>query len=106
MYLISLNSILYFQAERAYTKLILKERDNLIICKHLIVFEKLIKAHGFLRIHRSFLVNISKISFFQSKHRIVKIQENEIPVSKRNCDKIFKILLSKGIKDGNNKCRL
>jgi len=35
----------------------------------------------------------------------VKIQENEIPVSKRNGDKIFNILLSKGIKDGNNKCR-
>jgi len=49
MNLINLDSILYFKAEGAYTKLILKERDYLIICKHLIVFEKLIKAHGFFK---------------------------------------------------------
>lgn len=103
---ISINNILYLKAEGAYTRIFIEDGINLIICKNLIGFEKLLQENDFIRIHRSFLINIEKVSFFESKNRVVNIQANKIPISKRKSEMIYKLLLSNGINDGKNHCLL
>lgn len=103
---ISSNAILYCKAEGAYTKVFLESETNILICKHLITFERILFEHGFIRVHRSFLVNINKVSFFESKKRVLYIKEIIIPISKRNSGKIYQILLSNGKSDGKNHCCL
>ena len=80
IHFISLNVILLCKAEGAYTKVFLEDEASVIISKHLITFEKILNEHGFIRAHRSFLINIWKEPFFESKNRILYIKYHWCPV--------------------------
>ncbi|GGX13982.1 LytR/AlgR family response regulator transcription factor [Aquimarina muelleri] len=52
--------ILYCEADDNYTKIYLNKGQKLV-SKTLKYFEESLNSHGFLRIHKSYLVNVSKI---------------------------------------------
>ncbi len=94
---IPLEIIFYFEASAMYT-IVHTETEQIIISKPLRDFAYL-KAAGFYRIHRSFMVNTSKIK------RFLKVESNEvemtngikIPVSRSNKDE-FKTYMTKSFK--------
>lgn len=91
---VPLDEIFYFEASAMYT-IVHTDVEQIIISKPLRDFEYL-KAAGFYRIHRSFMVNTAKIK------RFLKIESDEvemtngtkIPVSRSNKDE-FKNYMSK-----------
>ena len=91
---VPLESIFYFEASAMYT-IVHTEAEQVIISKPLKDFEYL-KHAGFYRVHRSFMVNTSKIK------RFLKVETNEvemtngtkIPVSRSNKDE-FQQFMSK-----------
>ena len=61
---VNVSSILYCQAEGAYTRILLNDKSSLLISRTLGDVEELLPPELFQRIHHSSLVNISYISQF------------------------------------------
>lgn len=55
--IIDISVILYCEAEDNFTRFHLEDGTRLLICRTLKHFEEVLAEHGFIRIHRSYLVN-------------------------------------------------
>lgn len=55
--IVSINTILYCEAVDNFTRFFFEIGQPLLICRTLKYFEEVLKDHGFLRIHRSYLIN-------------------------------------------------
>ena len=75
---VCVNDVLYIEAERNYCKIHCKDKDHLLVMTLKDIEEKLTSQH-FLRIHRSFIVNISHIDEIATSH--VVIAKKAIPLS-------------------------
>jgi DNA-binding LytR/AlgR family response regulator len=73
-----IKNVLYIEAERNYCKIHCKEKELLIVSTLKDLDEKLPAKH-FLRIHRSFIVNISHIDEIATSH--VVIAKKAIPIT-------------------------
>lgn len=60
---IKLEDILYFEAEGSYTHMICSEnhKDNYVISKKIGQIDKQLKEYGFIRVHKSYLVNLANM---------------------------------------------
>ena len=76
---VSMDNILYFKAYGSYTD-IFTEGRTYTLTKNLNQLSQLVSSPSFMRVHRSFVVNLKRISSFEV-HRVM-IGEQEIPVSK------------------------
>ncbi len=61
---LNIDDILYCQADDNYTKIYLNQGQKLV-SKTLKYFEDSLTTHGFVRIHKSYLVNITKITRYR-----------------------------------------
>ncbi|UTW62318.1 LytTR family transcriptional regulator [bacterium SCSIO 12741] len=57
VHFIDLNDIICFQASSNYTTARLKEGQSITTSRTLMHYERLLKNHGFIRVHRSHLIN-------------------------------------------------
>lgn len=82
---IFINTILWIEALGDYIKLVTTE-DSYVILSTMKAFEKEVEEYSFLRIHKSYIVNLKKIKRFNSK--FVEINNENLPLS-RNKKKIL-----------------
>jgi len=75
---VCISNILYIEAERNYCKIHCKDREHLLVMTLKDIEEKLI-SNTLLRIHRSFIVNLSHIDEIAANH--VVIAKKAIPLS-------------------------
>ncbi|WP_163381109.1 LytR/AlgR family response regulator transcription factor [Cyclobacterium sp. SYSU L10401] len=73
------DDIFYMEAERNYAKIYTKEHTVLVVCPLKVLANKL-PTHRFIRIHRSFLVNIAKIEAVGDS--FLEINKKTLPISK------------------------
>ncbi|WP_460218445.1 LytR/AlgR family response regulator transcription factor [Psychroserpens sp. MEBiC05023] len=76
---VHINDILYIEAERNYCRIYSKDKEYLLVMTLKDMDEKLPNKH-FLRVHRSFIVNLSQINEIATSH--IVIAKKAIPVSK------------------------
>ncbi len=74
-----LNEIKWIEALGDYIKLVTNDA-NIVILSTMKAFEKQLPADRFLRIHKSYIVNLDKIEKFNSKN--VEVQGKQIPLSR------------------------
>ncbi|SDR89753.1 LytTR family DNA-binding domain-containing protein [Gramella sp. MAR_2010_147] len=86
---ISLEDIHYIEADRNYCKVYAKNKKFLLVSTLKEVNDKLRNKH-FLRIHRSYIVNISHIDEIGGNH--VVISSHSLPLSKNMRPELFKHL--------------
>lgn len=86
---VSLDDILYFEADRNYCKVFTKERRYLLVTTLKEVVAKLTDKR-FLRIHRSYIANLSHIDEIGGNHVI--ISSHSLPLSKNLRPELFKFL--------------
>jgi len=84
-----LDEILYIEADRNYSNIITSS-GNYLISTTLKVVEKEIKSHLFIRVHRSYMVNISKLDVVSDNH--LEINRKVIPISKSFKEHLLKHL--------------
>lgn len=91
---IGLDNILYFQANGAYTSVVLQEGKALLASKSLKHFEQLlIDAPNFIRCHKSFIVNTNHITeYVRSDGGYLKINEHEIGLSPDKTADVLRLL--------------
>ncbi|TYA57489.1 LytR/AlgR family response regulator transcription factor [Formosa maritima] len=86
---IHIKDIFYIEAERNYCRIYTKDKEYLIVTTLKDIDEKLPQNH-FLRIHRSFIVNISQIDEIAKSH--VVVSRKAIPISKQLKSELLKRL--------------
>jgi len=83
--ILKLEEIIYCEAERSYTIFHLDGKKTLTVSKPLADYDELLKDTTFLRIHKSFLINLQHVKEYQRGEGGVVIMSNgiEIEVSRR-----------------------
>lgn len=83
-YYVKINEIIRFESDRNYTKVILKDK-KLLLSKTLLFFENQLDDCNFIRVHKSHLVNFSKIKGTEKINgfSIVMTDNAVIPVSRK-----------------------
>lgn len=76
--------ILVFEADRAYTRVKLKNGEEKLVSKRLKLFEELLQDRPqFKRVHRSYLVNMTEVSrYVKAEGMLILNGDVEVPVSK------------------------
>jgi two-component system LytT family response regulator len=92
-YALNVDDIIAVKAERSYAY-IYYQNDRLLVSKSLNKIEELLKeTSNFLRIHRSFLINQSKILSYNKNDRSIQLQNDvEVKFSKDNLAEIEEIV--------------
>ncbi|MDN5204314.1 response regulator [Fulvivirgaceae bacterium BMA10] len=86
---IIISNIFYVEAERNYCRIYSKDKNYLLVMTLKTLDEKLPKEH-FMRIHRSFIINISQIDEVGSTY--VVVAKRAIPISKIYREELLKRL--------------
>lgn len=76
--IVPISKILYCEAADNFTKFYFDEGQPLMICRTLKYFEDVLQPHGFLRIHRSYMINPSfVIRYSKGKGGYVTMKNNQ-----------------------------
>jgi two-component system LytT family response regulator len=89
--ILRLEDIIFCEAERSYTVFHLKEDKTVTVSKPLFDYDNLLKDTSFLRVHKSYLINLLHVKEYQRGEGGVVIMTNnaEIEVSRRKKDQFL-----------------
>lgn len=86
---VNITDILYIEAERNYCRIYSKNKEYVLVMTLKDMADKLPTKH-FLRVHRSYIVNLSQINEIANSH--VVIEKKAIPISKSFKNELLKRL--------------
>lgn len=86
---VNLSEIQFAKADRNYCKL-QTDKQSFYLSIPLISIEAKLPSDQFIRVHRSYLVNIKKIESVNENLEYLSIEGNEIPISRRLKDEVAK----------------
>lgn len=88
--LVPFEEILYLKADGSYTELHTLSGEKLVISKKLFELEEQLSAEQFVRVHRSYLVNMQHVTEYVggAKARVKLSSSAEIPVSRTKKDDV------------------
>ena len=92
---ISISDIDYIESLKDYAKIYFKGHEKIVIRESLKRILKRLEKHNFMRVHRSFIISIDKISSIYGN--VIKIGNHEIPMNKSQRDHILKTFKERGI---------
>ena len=99
---IFIKDITFIKSEGVYSMIYLDsavQAEKKMICRSVRFLEKLLKEYGFVRCHKSYLVNNEKVEYFCSATKVLSVCRIILPVAVRKSSKVFSFLLEKGKKD-------
>lgn len=93
------DSIIRIEAEGSYSIIYFDDRKSITICKPLATYEKLLEDQMyFLRIHRSYLVNLKKVTHINTNENYVTLADGEkVPISVRKKTGLLQVMRGVGI---------
>jgi two-component system LytT family response regulator len=82
---VKLDDIIYCEAERSYTIFHLEGKKTVTVSKSLIEYDNLLQDTQFIRIHKSFLINLNHVKEYQRGEggMVIMTDNAEIEVSRR-----------------------
>jgi len=84
-----LNDLKYIEALGDYVKLV-TENDSLIVLSTMKTFEVLLPEDRFLRIHKSYIVNLDKVLRYNSK--VIELEKQQLPLSRNRKSQLIEAL--------------
>ena len=90
-----INDILYIESWKDYIKLFLINGKNLLVKQSIGSMENLLSEHKFLRVHRSYMVSINKISGYNALS--VQVNATEIPIGRLYKQAVMEMLQNTSI---------
>ena len=93
IYLLEVNNIIRCEADRNYTCFFVKDQKKHIVSQPMKEFEDILKEFGFIRIHKSHLINISYIESFDKADggSIILKDKTELPVARRKKNELMEL---------------
>lgn len=91
---ISVESILYCSADGNYTRFFFVDGSNCLVCRNMKYYEDILPQSIFIRIHRSFIVNIHHVDRYIKGEipSIVMSNGFQIEISRRKKDELLELL--------------
>lgn len=86
-----LSEILYVEADRNYCK-VNTEKQTYLLSVPLLNIESQLPSDKFIRVHRSYVVNLQKIDAVSEYHEFLTIQSNRVPIARRTKEEVIKRL--------------
>lgn len=77
---IFVNEILYIESWKDYVKLFFTNGKHLLVKQPISAIENLLSEHKFLRVHRSYIVSLNKISGYSNT--LLQLGSTEVPVGR------------------------
>lgn len=77
---IFINDIIYIESWKDYVKVFLAGGKNLLVKQSISAMENLLSEHKFLRVHRSYIISLDKISGYNGLS--VQLGATEIPIGR------------------------
>jgi DNA-binding LytR/AlgR family response regulator len=77
---IFINDIVYIESWKDYVKLFLVTGKNVLVKQTISAMENLLSEHKFMRVHRSYMVSLNKISGYNGL--AVQLDTKEIPIGR------------------------
>lgn len=74
------NEVVYIESWKDYVKVFLTNNKYLLVKKSITAMENLLSEHKFLRVHRSYMVSMNKISAYNGLS--VQLDSKEIPIGR------------------------
>ena len=89
--IVSIKSILYFIADGSYTSIVIEGGNTLMVSKNIKTYEDKLSPYSFLRIHKSFLINLKQIKLIsKADGGFVEMKDGKIlQISKSKKDLVF-----------------
>lgn len=87
---IFLNQLKYVEALGDYVKLMMEEGDPIVVLATMKSFEKELPDDRFLRIHKSYIVNLDKVERYNSRN--IEIDDEKIPLSRHKKNSLIEAL--------------
>jgi len=84
-----LNKLKYIEALGDYVKFV-TEKDNFVVLATMKSFEKQLPHDKFLRIHKSYIVNLEKVERYNSKN--IEIDKQQLPLSRHKKNNLVEAL--------------
>lgn len=83
---INVADIIYCEADGSYTNFFIKNKKSLLISKHLKEYENLLSDHNFMRVHQSYLINLSEVEKYIKSEGGYIVMKNgaKLSISKKN----------------------
>jgi two-component system LytT family response regulator len=93
--MIPIDTILFCESDDNYTKIVLKNTKKIVVSRTLKEIEEMLEEHSFVRVHRSYLVNINEIEKYIKGEGgyLVMSDGTNIDVSRSKKDILLKRLL-------------
>jgi two-component system LytT family response regulator len=91
---VEIDQIIYCLGENNYTYFFLSNGKKLLVTKTLKEYEELLSEHGFLRVHRSYLINLSYVKAYVKKEGgyILMTNDAQISISQSKRKEILEVL--------------
>lgn len=96
-----LSELIRFEALSNYTIIHAVNRCPLVVAKVLSAYENVLKDIGFIRVHRSHLVNQDFIKYVDPTGNITLTDNSRIEISRRKKKQIITVLKHNGLNGGN-----
>ena len=93
IYLLDVNNIIRCEADRNYTYFYVNEQKKHIVSQPMKEYEDMLSEFGFVRIHKSHLINMSFVESFDRADGgyIILKDKTELPVSRRKKSEILEL---------------
>ena len=92
IYVVDINDIIQCESENNYTNFFLANENKLLVSRTLKEYDELLKEVGFIRVHRSHLINTKHIDHFDKRDggMVVMKDGSKVPVSFRRKEQLLK----------------
>ena len=78
------NSVILIEGNINYTKFYLKEGKERMVAHSIKFFERHLETHGFLRVHRAFMINPNHVKTYDQEQNTITMSNGQIaPISRR-----------------------
>jgi two-component system LytT family response regulator len=91
---VEIGQIIYCMGENNYTFFFLADGKKVLVTKTLKEYEELLTEHGFVRVHRSYLINLSYVRSFVKKDGgyILMSNKDQVSISRSKRNEVLRLL--------------
>jgi two-component system LytT family response regulator len=85
--------IIRMEAKNNYTRVFFTDHPPILMAKVLRIYDEILVPHGFVRIHRSHLVNVQHVEEMDQKGILRMKDSSEMEISRRKKREVYTTLL-------------
>jgi len=89
------DEIIRLEGESNYTRLFFSGKKPMLVSKTLKEYEELLAGHGFIRVHKSHLINKKHVVNYTNDGQLVLADQSKVEVSRRRKEEVMEALKGK-----------